>query len=82
MKSVFIYTSVFDTYSLSSDHPFKPFKATMVYELCYRYGLFDHPWITVFEPKPSEEGVMASYHAQEYIDALKSCNSEIGRAHV
>ena len=75
MKSVFIYTSAFDTYSLSTDHPFKPYKATMVYELCYRYGLFDHPWISVFEPKQSAEEVMAEFHSREYIEALKSCNS-------
>lgn len=75
MKSAFIYSSAFDTYSLGSDHPFKPYKATMVYELCYRYGLFDHPWISVIEPKASAEEVMAEYHSEEYIGALKSCNS-------
>jgi acetoin utilization protein AcuC len=74
MKSVFVYTSAFDTYSLGSDHPFKPYKATMVYELCYRYGLFDHPWIKVYEPKPATAEVMAEYHSLEYIDALKGCN--------
>ncbi|HPI92933.1 MAG TPA: acetoin utilization protein AcuC [Deltaproteobacteria bacterium] len=74
MKSAFIYTSAFDTYSLGTDHPFKPYKASMVYELCYRYGLFDHPWIKVHEPQPSAEEVMAEYHSREYIDALKSCN--------
>ena len=74
MKSVFVYTSAFDTYSLGSDHPFKPYKATMVYELCYRYGLFDHPWIKVYEPKPATADVMAEYHSLEYIDALKGCN--------
>lgn len=75
MKSVFVYTSEFDTYSLGSDHPFKPYKATMVYELCYRYGLFDHPWIKVFKPSPATEKVMTEYHSQEYVDALKGCNS-------
>jgi acetoin utilization protein AcuC len=74
MRSAFIYTSAFDTYSLGSDHPFKPYKATMVYELCYRYGLFDRPWIKVYQPQPATEDVMAEYHSQEYIDALKGCN--------
>ncbi|MGD0210736.1 MAG: acetoin utilization protein AcuC [Desulfomonilia bacterium] len=74
MRSAFIYTSAFDTYSLGSDHPFKPYKATMVYELCYRYGLFDRPWIKVYQPHPATEDVMAEYHSQEYIDALKGCN--------
>jgi acetoin utilization protein AcuC len=74
MKSAFIYTPAFDTYSLGTDHPFKPYKATMVYELCYRYGLFDHPWIKVLEPMPSPEEVMAEYHSREYVEALKACN--------
>lgn len=75
MRSAFIYTSAFDTYSLGSDHPFKPYKATQVYELCYRYGLFDRPWIKVYQPQPANEDVMAEYHSQEYIDALKGCNN-------
>lgn len=74
MKSAFIYSSVFDMYSLGSEHPFKPYKATMVYELCHRYGLFDHPWIRVLEPAAAAEQVMGEFHSQEYIDALKSCN--------
>ncbi|HVN72833.1 MAG TPA: acetoin utilization protein AcuC [Desulfomonilia bacterium] len=74
MKSVFVYTSAFDAFSLGTDHPFKPYKATMVYELCHRYSLFDHPWIKVFKPKPAAEEVMAEYHSQDYIDALKGCN--------
>lgn len=75
MKSVFIYSSQFDKYSLSEDHPFKPYKATMVHELCYRFGLLDRPWISVFKPEPASEEVMAEYHSQKYIDALKAANS-------
>jgi acetoin utilization protein AcuC len=75
MKSVFVYSSMFDKYSLGEDHPFKPYKATMVYELCYRYSLFDRPWIKIFEPQPAAEEVMAEFHSQEYIEALKTANS-------
>lgn len=75
MRSVFIHSSKFDTYSLGSDHPFKPYKATMVLELCRRYGLMDRPWMKVHEATPATEEVMAEYHAKEYIDALKSCNT-------
>jgi acetoin utilization protein AcuC len=75
MKSVFIYSSAFDTYSLGRDHPFKPYKATMVLELCRRYGLMDKPWIRVYETKASTEDVMAEFHSREYIDVLKACNT-------
>lgn len=75
MKSVFVYASQFDRFSLGESHPFKPYKATMVYELCYRFGLFDHPWIRVFEPQPAAEEVLAEYHSPEFIDVLKGANS-------
>jgi acetoin utilization protein AcuC len=75
MKSVFVYSSMFDKYSLGNDHPFKPYKATMVYELSYRYGLFDRPWIKICEPMPAAEEVMAEFHSAEYIEALKMANS-------
>ncbi|MDT8272316.1 MAG: acetoin utilization protein AcuC [Desulfomonilia bacterium] len=75
MNSVFIYSSKFDTYSLGDSHPFKPYKVSMVYELCYRYGLFDHPWITIKEPLPATEEVLEEYHSREYLDALKGANS-------
>ena len=75
MNSVFMYTSKYDQYNLGDQHPFKPYKATMVYELCYRYGLFDEPWISIVEPEAADEAAMLEYHAQDYIDALKAANS-------
>jgi len=74
MKSVFMYTSKYDQYDLGDQHPFKPYKATMVYELCYRYGLFDEPWISIVEPEASDESAMLEYHAKDYVDALKDAN--------
>jgi acetoin utilization protein AcuC len=75
MNSVFMYTSKYDQYNLGDQHPFKPYKATMVYELCYRYGLFDEPWISIVEPEAADEAAMLEYHARDYIDALKAANS-------
>ncbi len=75
VNSAFIYTSKFDTYSLGEYHPFKPYKATMVYELCYRYGLFDEPWISIEEPAPAPEEAALEYHSKEYMEVLKDSNS-------
>lgn len=74
VNSVFMYTSKFDKYSLGDEHPFKPYKATMVYELCYQYGLFDEPWISIVEPEPVGQEAMLEYHSREYVDALKDAN--------
>jgi len=75
VNSVFIYSNKFDTFSLGEYHPFKPYKATMVYELCYRYGLLEEPWIKVLEPQPATEEEMLEYHAREYVEILKDANS-------
>jgi len=69
-----MYTPKYDTYSLGDQHPFKPYKATMVYELCYRYGLFDRPWISIIEPEPASEDALLEYHSKEYIEALKAAD--------
>jgi len=71
MKSAFLYTQKFEDYDYGKDHPFKPFRGRMVYELCYRYGLLNHPWIGVIKPEPASEETMLSFHTREYVDALK-----------
>jgi acetoin utilization protein AcuC len=75
VSSAFIYTSKFDDFSLGESHPFKPYRGTMVFELCYRYGLLDEPWIEVLEPEPASEEDMLEYHQREYVEALKSANT-------
>lgn len=75
MNSAFIYTSKFDDFSLGEYHPFKPYRGTMTFELCYRYGLLDASWIKVLEPEPATEEVMLEYHQPQYVDALKDANS-------
>lgn len=75
MSSAFIYTSRFDDFSLGEYHPFKPYRGTMTFELCYRYGLLDASWIEVVEPAPATEEVMLEYHLPQYVEALKDANS-------
>jgi len=75
MKSVFIHTNRYEQYCLGDQHPFKLYKSSMVSELCHRYGLFDHPWIDLMEPKDAPEDAMLEYHTRDYIDMLKAANS-------
>jgi acetoin utilization protein AcuC len=72
MKSVLLYE--FEDYDYGKDHPFKPFRGRLVYELCYRYGLLNHSWIKVIKPEPSGEEAMLSFHTKEYVDALKKAD--------
>ena len=75
MNSVFIYSPRFNDFEISKDHPFKPYRARMVYELCYRYGLFDQPGIRIVEPDFAKEEDLLGFHTAEYVDILKSANS-------
>ncbi|MBN1634891.1 MAG: acetoin utilization protein AcuC [Deltaproteobacteria bacterium] len=74
MNSVFLYTPKFEQFEFSEHHPFKPYRAKMVYELCYRYGLFDYPWVSVLDPEPEDASEMLRFHSREYVEALRGAN--------
>jgi len=75
MESVFLYSSRCNEIEIGEDHPFKPYRAKLVYELCYRYGLFDHPGIKIMDAGCAEEEVLLGFHTAEYIDMLKRANT-------
>jgi acetoin utilization protein AcuC len=72
---VVLYTPKFNEYDFGVSHPFKPYRAKMVYELCYRYSLFDESWIKVIDPPSATDEIARIFHTEDYIDALKSANS-------
>lgn len=75
MKSVFLHNPKLNGYDFGHDHPFKPYRARLVHELCYRYGLLDHPWIKVIEPGTATEKDLLRFHTPEYVEALQAANS-------
>jgi len=75
MNSVFLYTPKFNEYDFGVNHPFKPYRAKMVYEMCYRYNLFNEPWIKVIDPCSATDEIARLFHTEDYIDVLRSANS-------
>jgi acetoin utilization protein AcuC len=75
MNSVFLYTPKFNEYDFGVNHPFKPYRAKMVYEMCYRYNLFNEPWIKVVEPCSATDEIARIFHTEDYIDALRGANN-------
>jgi len=75
MNSAFLYSPKFNEYDFGVTHPFKPYRAKMVYEMCYRYNLLNEPWIKVIDPEPSTDETATTFHLPDYIDALKSANN-------
>lgn len=74
MDSVFLYTPQFEAYEYGELHPFKPYRARMVYELCHRYGLLDHPGIRVLEPLAADPAMLRTFHNPGYLAMLEQAN--------
>jgi acetoin utilization protein AcuC len=75
MKTAFIYSDDFAKYDYGPEHPLKPFRLKLTYELMKAYGLLSLPDVLVVEAKPAEEDDLLLYHTQDYIDILKAANN-------
>jgi len=58
-------------YDFGPDHPFKPERAQKAYELCNRYGVLNHPHISVQSPPALEREKLLLAHSEEYLDVLE-----------
>lgn len=79
MKSAFFYSEVFSQYELGPLHPFKTSRAKIVYELCHRYGLLDHPWIDIVRPEPLGFEKLTLFHSDEYLRLLQAASANTFR---
>lgn len=75
MRSVYLHSPRFADFDFGSSHPFKSYRARLVYEMCQRYGLLAHPWISVIEPEPARDEAALTFHTADYMDSLKAANS-------
>jgi len=74
-QSLFVYSSEMARFDFGPDHPFKPERASKTYELCSRYGVMNHPWMSVFEPDTIEEKYLTSFHDPAYLALLKEASA-------
>lgn len=75
MKTAFIYSDDFAKYDYGPEHPLKPFRLKLTYELIKAYGLLSLPDVRVVEARPAKEDDLLLYHTKEYIEVLKAANS-------
>jgi acetoin utilization protein AcuC len=75
MKTAFIYADDFAKYDYGPEHPLKPFRLKLTYELIKAYGLLSLPDVRVVEAKPAEEEDLLLYHTRDYLEVLKAANS-------
>ena len=71
MHSIFYYSHELAQYDFGPDHPFKPERAQKAYELCNRYGVLNHPHITVKSPPTLKREKLLFAHSEEYLDVLE-----------
>jgi acetoin utilization protein AcuC len=69
-QSMFVYSDEMGRFDFGPDHPFKPERATKTYDLCTRYGVLNHPWMTVLEPEPIDATLLTLFHEPEYLSLL------------
>jgi len=72
--SIFVYSDEMGRFDFGPDHPFKPERATKTYDLCIRYGVLNHPWMTVLEPEPIDSSLLTLFHEPEYLRLLKQAS--------
>lgn len=75
MKSAFIHSPEFETYELAPQHPFKPVRSKVVYDLCAKFNLFARDWITVAQPKMLGVEMLLLFHDHRYIEYLHLANN-------
>jgi len=73
--AVFVYSPALARFELSPDHPFKPERARLTFEMCADRGLLAGSGVRVDEFDEWEAGLLESWHAEEYISLLERAES-------
>jgi acetoin utilization protein AcuC len=71
MKTIFVYSGAMGHFDFGSDHPFKPERAIKTFDLCTRYGLMNHPWMTILNPEPLDPDLLTLFHKPALIQAIE-----------
>lgn len=71
-KVIYCYTEEYENVNFGEEHPFKPYRLLLAYELSKAYGLFDD---VVIEPPPyCPYDELKKIHDEHYLYILKKCN--------
>ncbi len=78
-KPLFFYSDDFARYNFGPQHPLKPVRLGMTYELLAAYGMFEDG-LQVVEPQALDVEEAAKTHSREYLDVLRGLRAEGGRS--
>lgn len=71
----FFYSDAFAGYDFGPQHPMKPRRLGMTYQLLDSYGVFDN-MLEVMDPHHAVEEEVAETHSQDYLEALSRMDRE------
>ncbi|MBD3404532.1 MAG: acetoin utilization protein AcuC [Candidatus Lokiarchaeota archaeon] len=73
-KLVYPYTDLLLQYEFKKDHPLKPDRLKLTYQLSKELGLLDK--VKEIEPKLATRKELELFHTSEFIDAVVSCGKD------
>jgi acetoin utilization protein AcuC len=74
MKAAFVYSDDFARFSYGSNHPLKPVRLRLTYELIRACGLLGDPDPRLIVPAPAGIDDLLTFHSRDYIDILQAAN--------
>jgi len=74
LKTAFVYTDAYLDYDYGPTHPLRIVRLKLTYDLIRAYGLLDLPSVQFIPTKKAEEGALATFHREEYLNILKQAN--------
>lgn len=74
VRHVLFYSGALASFGYGANHPFKPERAKLFYELLNRYALIFEPNQTIIAPRKLDENLLCLFHSPRYIESLKRCD--------
>jgi acetoin utilization protein AcuC len=73
-RHILFYSDALASFDYGPNHPFKPERAKLFYELLNRYALIFEPNQAIIAPRKLDEKLLLLFHSPEYIESLKCCD--------
>jgi acetoin utilization protein AcuC len=74
MRTIFVYSGEMGQFDFGLDHPYKPERAVKTFDLCTRYGVMNHPWMTILDPEPLDPNLLTLFHTPALIQAIQKAD--------
>lgn len=70
-RAAFVYTDELASHVLREDHPLRPHRLRLAFELLDAYGVFQEPDALLVQPRPATVDELLPVHSAEYIEAVR-----------